>query len=292
MSSNFFEVENALYVGNFAVAVNKGASLQVSQKEDQLRRDILIYKAQIGMNEYDLVLSEIKEDADVELQMVRLLAKYLSDVDSRSSVVEKVNEIISNQTNVNSSLMSTAATIYLHEGDYKNALRMVHNPFTIEMASIQATTLLRMNRVDLAQQTLKKMQDMDDDSTLTQLVSAYIAMTPGVNRLKEAESIFDELEQRFGETVSLTNGRALCHMAASEFAEAEGLLLEALAKRSNDVDTLINLIVCAHNSKKSQDYINRYLKELKSRYPGHPWVKKINAAETMFDEKSAVYNKA
>lgn len=289
---NFFEVENALYVGNYAVAVNKGASLSVTSTEDKLQRDVFIYKAQIGMEEYDLVLSEIKSDAPDELKMVRLLAQYLSNVESRGSVLEQVDAIISEQTNVKSLVVCTAASIYLHEHDYKNALRMVHNPFTLEMAAIQVTTLLRMNRVDMAQQTLKKMQDMDEDATLTQLVSAYVAMAPGVNRLKEAESIFEELQQRFGETVALLNGRAMVCMAASEFTDAEELLLQALSKRSNDADTLVNMIVCGHNLKKPQDYINRYVKDLKTRYPNHPWVVKINNAEDMFDKKAAAYVKA
>ena len=61
--------------------------------------------------------------------------------------------------------------------------------------------LLQMNRADKAEQVLKKMQQQDDDSTLTELVKGWVCCGQGQNKKEQALYAFEELGARFGRTV-------------------------------------------------------------------------------------------
>ena len=53
--------------------------------------------------------------------------------------------------------------------------------------------LVQMNRVDKASQVLAKMQQMDDDSTLTELVKGWVCTGQGQNKQEQALYAFEEL---------------------------------------------------------------------------------------------------
>jgi len=61
--------------------------------------------------------------------------------------------------------------------------------------------LVQMNRADKAEQVLKKMQQQDDDSTLTELVKGWVCCGQGQNKKEQALYAFEELGARFGRTV-------------------------------------------------------------------------------------------
>ena len=89
-------------------------------------------------------------------------------------------------------------------------------------------------------------------------------------------------------TVKLLNGQAVCHMLQGKYGDAEDLLMEALerarararvrsrarsltppgsrhevgvppSQSNGDAETLINLAVCAQNTGKGLDVVNRYI---------------------------------
>ena len=53
--------------------------------------------------------------------------------------------------------------------------------------------LVQMNRADKASQVLAKMQQMDDDSTLTELVKGWVCTGQGQNKQEQALYAFEEL---------------------------------------------------------------------------------------------------
>lgn len=133
------------------------------------------------------------------------------------------------------------------------------------------------------------MAEMNDDATITQLTSAYVALAKGGEKLQEAQNIFGELADKFGDTVILLNGLALCQILAGQYQEAETSLLNALGKKSNDPDTLINLITVAQHTRKSKDTIQRYMNQLKSAAPNHAWLKAVSESDAQFDKFAAKY---
>ena len=66
--------------------------------------------------------------------------------------------------------------------------------------------------------------------------------------------------EKYGQSVLLLNGIALSCMQLKKWGDAEKYLLSALEKNSSEVDTIINLIVCYQQQRKSNDIVNRQIK--------------------------------
>ena len=82
----------------------------------------------------------------------------------------------------------------------------------------------------------------DDAKTLTWLMGIFAVGGP---KYEEAYYIFQELIDKFGETVPLLNGIAVACMHQGNYDQASGYLVSALGKNGSNPDTLVNMIVCA-----------------------------------------------
>jgi len=293
-SSDLFEVQNYFILGNYQAAINEANKLQKLSDSVRMDRDVLLYESYIAQRKYQIVLEEIKDTDPIPLQSVRLLATYFSGdgEDSKEMVMKKLKEWLNKDTWNYYALHQVATIIYSNEGNYENAK---NHAFTdiLEGLAVIVHLYLKINRVDLAEKELKFMQQKDDDATLTQLASAWIALAVGGEKVQEALVIFQELLEKSGATSMLLNGIAVCNMHMKQFTEAEKSLLQALEKDPNDGNTIANLIVCYQHTGKSSELIARQISQLRNISPKHPWLIDALKVESSFDrlaESFATYS--
>jgi len=303
-----FAVRNALYLGNYSTALNKAQQTgAVSSSSDlKIQKDALMYRAYIGLGEYETVLNQIDSEDDsthVSLKAVRFLALYLRAVmknGDKRVAIDGIEEILQDPVQAqDSTVLACAATIYLHEDNDSQVLKLVDSPGSLELASIQVKTLLKMNRIDLADQALRHMTLMNDDATITQLTSAYVSLSKGGHEaINEAQSLLEQMQRKFGNSTTVLNGLALCMIKSGAYENAEKTLLTSLglssasASSSPDPDTLINLIVCAQYLNKPQETIHRYMTQLQTVAPNHPWFQSYQQMDSEFDQLSSTYYSA
>eukprot|EP00993_Chasmostoma_nieuportense_P002343 NODE_3147_length_1022_cov_49.420112_g3003_i0.p1 GENE.NODE_3147_length_1022_cov_49.420112_g3003_i0~~NODE_3147_length_1022_cov_49.420112_g3003_i0.p1 ORF type:complete len:306 (-),score=120.33 NODE_3147_length_1022_cov_49.420112_g3003_i0:46-963(-) len=304
MSDDLYDIRNALLLGNYAQVISDGSGVKANpyRKPDEnegmlLERDGLVFKAHVGLGQNDIVIDDLASTPHPHLKAVRLLAQYLKHGDNLPGVVadakELLKEIEPTAGAYNAQGVCTLATILIHAGELELALKALQKaqqqPGTLHSPDLQGLiidVLLRIHRTDMAEKELKK---MEEDTTMTELCAAWIALAHGGDKIQDALQIFEDLTEKFGSSVVLANGMAFVRMAEGNFEAAEKLLLDAMSKRANDPETLVNLIACTQHLKKPMELSKRYITQLKTAAPHHPWVLAYLAMENKFDTFSEQY---
>ena len=250
-----------------------------------------LYRSYLALGQYHIILSEIKDVATtpVGLRAVKLLASVLSDpVGRKDAALVQVQEWLADGSLSSNSLKLVAAILFMHDDNLKDALKAIRNPSNsdIEQHALTTQIYLRMDRLDLAQKQLKSMRAIDEDSTLTQLATAWIHLsTPG--KAQDASYIFEELSDKHGASALLLNGLAVSKMHQAAFEEAETLLQEALGKAPADPDSLANLIAVSQHLQRAPEVVSRYLAQLKAKAPAHQLLTSLATFEGAYDRVAA-----
>ncbi|CAH1796900.1 unnamed protein product [Owenia fusiformis] len=289
-ADELFEIRTALYIGNYHQCITEAQKLKPNNPDVRLDRDNLMYRAYIAQKKYGVVLDEISSSSSSELQAIKTYADYLANDNKRDRLVQELDGKMSSSVDMNNStFLLMAASIYYHEGNIDSALRTLHQSESLECASLMVQCYLKIDRVDLAKKELKRMQELDEDSILTQLAQAWFNLAVGGEKLQDAYYIFQEMADKHASTPLLLNGQAACFMAQNKFDEAEGCLQEAMGKDSNNPETLINMIVLSQHLGKAPEVSNRYLSQLKDSHRNHPFVKDYLSKENEFDRLTKNY---
>uniref|UniRef100_H0VP58 Coatomer subunit epsilon n=1 Tax=Cavia porcellus TaxID=10141 RepID=H0VP58_CAVPO len=208
-----FDVKNSFYIGSYQQCINEAQRVKLTSTEREVERDVFLYRAYLAQRKYGVVLDEIRPSSAPELQAVRMFAEYLAHEARRDAIVAELDREMSRSVDVtNTTFLLMAASIYFHDQNLDAALRTLHQGDSLEWKE------------------LKKMQDQDEDATLTQLAAAWVHLAAGGEKLQDAYYTFQELADKCSSTLLLLMGQAACHMAQGRWEAAEAVLQEALDK--------------------------------------------------------------
>jgi coatomer protein complex subunit epsilon len=285
-----FDIRNAFFFGNYQHCINEAQKLKPSSPDIKLERDLFLYRAYVAQRKFGVVIDEIHGASLPELQAVKMLAEYLAHENKRDSIVNTLDQKMAANVDVkNSIFLVVAATVYFHEQNYDAGLRVLYQSESLECAALTLQIYLKIDRLDLARKELKRMQEIDDDATLTQLATAWVNIASGGEKLQEAYYIFQEMCDKHSPTPVLLNGQATCFIGQGKYDEAEGALQEALDKDPSNPETLINMIVLSQHMGKPTEVGNRYLSQLKDSQHNHPFIKEYQIKENEFDRLCKQY---
>jgi coatomer protein complex subunit epsilon len=284
-----FELRNLFLIGNYQAAINEGLTLDHLPEAHKVDRDVIIYRAYIAKGDYNLVLEEIKDSSPhAGLVAVKALASYLSSERNKDIVLTTIKSWPSDPRMVNNDTVQlVSGLIAFYEENYDEVFRTLHQSTSLEGRALLVRAFIQIDRLDLAQKELGTMQNIDDDATATQLATAWLDIALGGEKLEEAFFILTELADKWNATPLLLNGLASVHLKRldkpDEARNAEKVLLQAMEKNPNDVDTLVNLVALYQHMGKSKEVINRYLNQAKARTPKHPYVKELELLEQSWE---------
>jgi coatomer protein complex subunit epsilon len=172
-----FEVRNSFYLGDFQKAIAEGYSTDPATPQQGFERDAFVYRAHIAQKNYQLVLDEIQDNADPGLVAVKCLAACHLGGSRKDKAMETVRALVTDVVARSSPVVqSVAATLFLNEGLYDEALRAVSGSQTLEASAQRISVYLRLHRHDLAARELKAMQSRDDLAPISQLAAIWLEL--------------------------------------------------------------------------------------------------------------------
>ncbi|XP_046854131.1 coatomer subunit epsilon-like [Xenia sp. Carnegie-2017] len=273
---------------NFQKCINEAQKTQPLSQDLRTEKDVFMFRAYCAQGKYGVVLDEISRSSPKELQPIRTLAEYLQNSSRRETIVNTVDQKLKSG-DVDDYYLLMAAIIYSHEQNYESALRCLHASEALESSALTIQLYLSMDRIDLAKKELKRMQEIDEDASLSQLAQAWFNIAVGGEKIQDAYYIFQEMADKYGSSVVLLNGQAVCYLQMGKYEEAESVLQDALDKDNSNAETLLNLAVLSQHLGKSQEVSNRYISQLKGSNPDHVFTRQYNIKESEFDRFAAQY---
>eukprot|EP00571_Detonula_confervacea_P017282 CAMPEP_0172297072 /NCGR_PEP_ID=MMETSP1058-20130122/229_1 /TAXON_ID=83371 /ORGANISM="Detonula confervacea, Strain CCMP 353" /LENGTH=303 /DNA_ID=CAMNT_0013006177 /DNA_START=23 /DNA_END=934 /DNA_ORIENTATION=- len=286
------------WLGHYALALDEGRSAARRPMPPHLKseREELMLRSQLGLGQYDKVMSDGSgADKSPAMQALALHASYLSSApEARDAVVDNLKVLLASdpESASNTSLQLAACHIFLAANQLREALQCVHLGLTMEHLAMCVQLYIKIDRLDLAKDTLNLLKQADEDSILAQLTSAYLAIAQGSSRSADAAHILAGLSEQYGPSLMLLNCLAVANMVGSKYEAAESNLKEAMSSEfggENDADTLVNMVVCSqHLGRKSSD-IEKYLAALKMGCGSHPFVQGLVQVEGAFEREANKY---
>mmetsp|Transcript_20722 Transcript_20722/g.47025 ORF Transcript_20722/g.47025 Transcript_20722/m.47025 type:complete len:204 (+) Transcript_20722:438-1049(+) len=183
-----------------------------------------------------------------------------------------------------------AAQIYLCVNQLESALQLIFLGTTFEHLYTTVQIYIRMDRLDLAEETLGAMKNADEDCSLTQLSAVHIAIASGSSKSTDASYILSALSEQYGPSPMLLNLTAASLIVSGRYDEAEEKCKEVLTEDATNIDAMINSVTCFVNLGKYVE-VESMIGRIKSvAGPEHSFVKNLERVEGAFDRVSSTYS--
>ncbi|KAI7872565.1 coatomer epsilon subunit-domain-containing protein [Spinellus fusiger] len=294
--SILFGLRNLFTLGNYQAVINEVSSQRgLYSPEAKVEAQTYLHRSYVAQAKYNLVINDVASDAEPPLRAVKLLASYLQakkGLAATDSYVQEAQALLEEGANrLNALVQVLVATVYINDHQLEEALKVLHSrEKKLECTALAVQVYLEMDRLDLARNEVSQCKIWGEDALLLQIMEAWVNLRVGGEKYQEGFYIFEELSQSgSAQTVKVLNGQAATQLSLGRYPEAEALLMEALAKNSDDADTLVNMIVCATLTSKTQDVIRRYVSQLREVAPLHPFLQELDLKSSLFDRAASRY---
>lgn len=294
-----YDVKTAYYIGAFAQCINTAQKAKVGSNDAlKLERDCYVYRSYVNQKKYGVIFDEIRDSTDEPaLKAIRLYAAFMNNMtseDALSSAVSSFEQLflgLDPQAKFAWLPSVLLASVYYHAGDIDGAMRSLSAAVSdaLEIKALMIQCLLAIDRADLARKELRKMQEIDEDATITQLASAWCSIFIGGEKLQDSYYTFQELADKTKSTSLLLNGMAAAYLGQGKQDEADGVIGESQQLDDNCAETLINAIKNRFLAGRGIDSGTRFLSELRSNHSNHPYMKDFAAKEAEFDMLASQY---
>eukprot|EP01134_Creolimax_fragrantissima_P003739 CFRG3739T1 len=290
MADELFDVKNSFYLGHYQQTIQVAQEFKGKTPDAETEAKMFMYRAYIAQAKFNVVLNEINPSSTASLRAVRLYAQFKQKPSPTNPAVVQMEALLEDPIlGISPTTLHFAGMMYADIGSVETAMEVVARGNSLECIGLLIQLLLQYDRVDVAQKYLAKMSKIDDDSSLTQLATAWVDLALGAEKYQDAFYIYNELAAKYGASIMLLVGQAACLIHQHKYGEAEGLLQDALDKDSNNAEALVCMITIAQQTGKSDEVSSRYISQLKDIAPGHPFVKYYNTKQDQFDRVSAQY---
>ena len=290
-----WSMRNNFYVGCYQGCLEEGEMARLDDKPALVaQRDAFAARSKLALGDFRAVYGLVgAQPATLELKAVREAAVVLdpaTPAEAVSAALARIKSMVDQDASGNETLRVMAGTAFAHVGDVNESLRALRagpGSSSLEALHMQAMTYVRMDRPDAAKRVLEMMQQKDEDSTLTQLASAWVALasasTGGETSVREARYVFEELIGKWQPTPLLVGGLAAALMHQGNAAEALKQLDEVAKQYPDDASVAFDRIVASELVGKPVD---EAVESLRRVAPKHPYFQDLAKVSAVFDQSA------
>jgi coatomer protein complex subunit epsilon len=294
------------WLGHYNLALDeaKNASRKPMPPHLKNEREELVLRCYLGLKQYDKIITSVaaaaaNDSASYAMKALSLHASYLlandtNDTSKKEGILDSLKLLLMECPPGDTSVQLTACHIYLNANLLREALGCVYLGLTMEHLAMCTQIYIKIDRYDLAIETYGLLKQADEDSVLVQLTSVYIALAQGgSSKADDAIHTLLSLTEQYGPSLLLLNCTAVANIVGGKYDIADMALKDAISNYdggSTDVDTLVNLIVCAqYLDKGTGKEVGEYIKTLKTISATHPYVQGLVQVEGAFDREANKY---
>lgn len=177
------------------------------------------------------VPSQAKEVAQVSV-LIQYLAQRKIDI---NFVLTTHDTLVKNPASQNlpenQVAMTTLVYHYMIEDQLNNLFQLVQQSKNLEFLAIKLCAYLKINRVDLADKTLKTMKTIEEDNVLVTLCQCWLTMHDGKCPVQSYDTLIEslgEMSDKFGYSLKTYNLLGLLLLMKGETEKACKIFQSAL----------------------------------------------------------------
>lgn len=231
------------------------------------------------LKKYDILELEVKKSDVVCVKLIEQLKALALAEEEEEDVAKKMDALLEEKRIDAKDDLSRLilSSIYLRQKLYPKAIRVLSHLDTLPCHLALIGIYLAMNRVDLAENQLKVMQNKDDFSTLTLIAMAQIRLASG--NAREAYDIAVELEDKFRATPLLKNLQTVAAVNMGNLEAGKQHCESSLDLDNDNIEALINMIYILSNLRAASEIKERHLTRIKTLSPNHEFIKEFQRLE-------------